>query len=627
MSILSELDRISQNIKNAYAAAKALGADMPSDENSDNLTPTILSSKPVLYAPQTLTAPQQTQARQNIGAIAGYNVPWVSVIDYGAVGDGATDDTAAFQTALAANRGVFVPGGTYKLSGTLVIGQNCCLELSQDTVLNSTQTSGNCIELRSSATLRGNHAVIIVPYAFAGNAIALDADYDGTNTVPPYLHWDPMWKHGRYVYDVCIVKPHPTGYHYSYDGTCSGTALYMHTDGTKALPYMWGVNASGIRIAGAFTYGINVVNVDDPNDNTDDDAWNHDMRIEAVIQGCETSVAMTNCNAAYLSVTIQPSSAENGNKYAKWGVYLNDCKYVDMSSSRVWDWGEGNTLLGTSKEYQHIALYGNCQGLILSDFHYYGNPSTDIREQIYTDTPSNLEKMTILQEPITRWFKVKNGKPYYTYDGYDKKLATDEELAEYFDTNVVKAFEDVLSSATDLDGSIYNGVGYEIGNGYIDTSGNDVSGNVYYGRTGFIKAKTGDTVYVQGIKYEDLGDAYDAVSFYNADKGFVQRVPEWHLITNGMYYYADSYVETEDGFSFRIVSSGVEYIRFSNRKTNFGTNPMVSINAPIKYVQEGFLADGVKVKGDNIYVYSPSGQAFKLTINDSGVLTPVKLES
>ena len=407
MSILSELDRISQNIKNAYAAAKALGADMPSDENSDNLTPTILSSKPVLYAPQTLTAPQQTQARQNIGAIAGYNVPWVSVIDYGAVGDGATDDTAAFQAALAANRGVFVPGGTYKLSGKLVIGQNCCLELTQDTVLKFTQTSGNCIEVRSSATLRGNHAVIDVPYAFTGNAVALDADYDTTRAIPPYTHWDPQWKHGRYVYDVCIVKANSAGLHCSINGSCAGTAIYMHTDGTKDLPYMWGVNASGIRIAGAFTYGINVLNVDDPDDNTDDDAWNHDMRIEAVIEGCEIGVSMTNCNGAYLDVTIQPRPADGnstykGTQYAKWGVYLNACRFVDMSRSRIWDWNTTNTLIGTNSIYHHIALYGNCQGQILSDYLYYESSSTDIRDLIYTDTPSNLEKMTVLQEPITK---------------------------------------------------------------------------------------------------------------------------------------------------------------------------------------------------------------------------------
>jgi hypothetical protein len=43
----------------------------------------------------------------------------VSVKDFGAVGDGVTDDTAAFAAALAASKYVFIPAGSYKISSTL----------------------------------------------------------------------------------------------------------------------------------------------------------------------------------------------------------------------------------------------------------------------------------------------------------------------------------------------------------------------------------------------------------------------------------------------------------------------------------------------------------------------------
>lgn len=53
-----------------------------------------------------------------------------NVLDFGAVGDGVTDDTAAFAAALAASRAVYVPEGTYLVStvkfpqnGTNLIGQ------------------------------------------------------------------------------------------------------------------------------------------------------------------------------------------------------------------------------------------------------------------------------------------------------------------------------------------------------------------------------------------------------------------------------------------------------------------------------------------------------------------------
>lgn len=52
----------------------------------------------------------------------------VNVKDYGAVGDGVTDDTNAFQKALDSRRGVFVPADIYSVSG-LTFGahkiQNC----------------------------------------------------------------------------------------------------------------------------------------------------------------------------------------------------------------------------------------------------------------------------------------------------------------------------------------------------------------------------------------------------------------------------------------------------------------------------------------------------------------------
>ena len=46
---------------------------------------------------------------------------WVDVRDFGAVGDGVTDDTGAFQAAnaAAAGRGILVPEGTYRLTGTV----------------------------------------------------------------------------------------------------------------------------------------------------------------------------------------------------------------------------------------------------------------------------------------------------------------------------------------------------------------------------------------------------------------------------------------------------------------------------------------------------------------------------
>ena len=52
-----------------------------------------------------------------------------NVKDYGARGDGTTDDTSAFQAAITASAGtVYVPSGTYKITDTLVMKTGMTIE-------------------------------------------------------------------------------------------------------------------------------------------------------------------------------------------------------------------------------------------------------------------------------------------------------------------------------------------------------------------------------------------------------------------------------------------------------------------------------------------------------------------
>lgn len=70
MSVKTQIERIEQNVANTYAVLRALGADMPTAQNSDNLAQTAGSAKAVLYSAQALSDDQQAQARENIGCIA-----------------------------------------------------------------------------------------------------------------------------------------------------------------------------------------------------------------------------------------------------------------------------------------------------------------------------------------------------------------------------------------------------------------------------------------------------------------------------------------------------------------------------------------------------------------------------
>lgn len=525
--------------------------------------------------------------------------------NYGAKGDGVTDDTAAFQKALTAERIVFVPGGTYLLSGTLLIRENCCLILSQDTVLQFTQTDTNCIEMRRSASVRGNHATIFVPYTFSANVVhaSTDVDTDGGNNsnVPPFTKWDPQWKMSRYVTDINICKPDSRGFHYSLEGDCYGTAVYLKCAEDDPVTFMWGVNMSGVRIAGGFVYGIRIHN--------DGTAWNHDMRIEAVIDGCETGVSIENCHMVHLAAAIQPRRAysldEVYSNYAKYGIKLVDSHNVDLTQSYVWDWQLAST---DSEEYTHIAMYGDCYGVVLNEPRYYEDATTDVREGIYTDTPSNLEKMTILQEPITRWFKSVDGVPYFDNGSTQKRIILDENLEEYFTTGRVANFTDVLAAAVDTDGTVYNGIGYKKGTRVVLASGavSEGSDTSHYVATGFIPIKAGDVLHVNAASFDQM-DGWTGIVYYDANFNRVWSATCAVLMPDGSSYssYYQYAERTADGVKITTQTAlaergAVAYVRLCFHVYDFGDDPVMSVNDEIKFTVEGFLADGVKVKGKNV---------------------------
>lgn len=548
----------------------------------------------------------------------------VFVTDYGATGDGSTDDTEAFQTALAENRVIYVPGGTYKLSGELVIGDNCCLELAQDVVLNFTQTSGNCITLKCSSVINGNWATINVPYSFSGNVVYANSANTTTaeqKAVPPFKHWTPMWKTGRIVDKMNICKAQDgNGLHQSLNGDCAGSAVYFTCDGVNTsnyLSYMWSASIN-VRIAGAFSYGIRAVNVNN--------GWSNDMRISGYIDSCEIGLSLEDCIGTVASVFVQPRvSYNNGTEtaYAKHGIQLIRSRAVNLIGSRVWDWDEERSLYTSGGQWQHLGMYGNCKGLILDDFLYNEWESIDIFDLIYTDTPSNFEKMTILQEPIDKWFKVRDGVPYFYYNNTDSKLATGEELTRFgshFDTSVVKSFSDVLATAIDADGSIFNGVGYKKG-GYVSANGSYTTSN-YYACTGFIACKQGDEIHVANMNFLG-GDDNCRLVVYDANKNYIGHANRASLTSGSNWNFG--YRETDNGCVMTINAvannKNVAFARFSVYHNCIGENPMVAINQEIKYTMAGFLADEVKVKSENVILQSPDGTQFVLSVGNDGSIT------
>lgn len=450
-----------------------------------------------------------------------------------------------------------------------------------------------------SSTIQGNHATIRVPYEFTGNVIYVlsseDIDY---LTVPPFTKWDPMWKAGRYITDLNIVKPDYRGFHYSVDGTCNGTAIYVSAiSDTTGINYIWGLIFSGLKIAGGFSYGIRLQNIND--------GWAHDMRIEAFIDACEIGVSLENCNCAYLSAIVQPRRALTASDeyvpYAKHGIQLINSTNVDLTGSRVWDWDSNKTLWSSNGEYQHIAMIGDCHGAVLNDFLYYENINTDIRDLIYTDTASNLKKITIINEPFTRWFKPKEGVPYF-YDGSkDNQICLSEDLNEHFETSKIKNFTDVLSTATNgADGIVFHDIGYVRQYYYWEDTGELVRDDTanWLGCTGFIPCSNNDTIYTTDLSLA-TGDDYCRIVLYDSSFNKIAHINRGNILKNN--WYSTDYEEIGTGFKLTLQNiDNVAYVVFNFYTECIGASPMIAINEEIEFSYSGFLRDGIKVRAKDV---------------------------
>lgn len=535
----------------------------------------------VKYTAQTLTAAQKEQAKENIGVYT------VSVKDYGAKGDGSTDDTTAFQNALAVGGVIEVPDGTYVLSGNITVKDGSELRLSHGTVL---KTSGQVI-LGRWAKISGG--IIRVPYNFTSSAILIDQNSNGTDYSA--FATTPVLRHGRTISDLTILKSASASSNHTLPETTANIAG-NGVEVKSSFP-LWNVEID-VNVAGGFDKGIYV---------HADSSWHHDLRLSCVIEACRIGVYLDNVNNAFIDAIIQPKAAANEAKYAENAIYLKDSKNCTMLKTRLWDWNSNETLYAFGNQYQHIAMIGNCSGAILNDLAYYSS-SIDVRDRIYTDTENNLNTLKVLQEPITKWFKPIDKNPYF-YNGFEnKKLMLREELDDFMQVSTYENFTDVLATATDGSGNIYGGKGYKENVRIVDDGSTEKPTNNYVS-TGYVPVKQGQTIYAEGATF-DIGDGVCYVFLYKSNFEKISQIGRDNIIgsSDGESNYYVVYTSTDKGFTLHIKhTSAVAYARFVFRKEAVGANIVMAVDEEISYSQVGTLADGIKVKAENIIGNLPGG--------------------
>lgn len=135
----------------------------------------------------------------------------VSVKDFGAVGDGTTDDTTAINNALAANSAIYFPAGTYLVSGNINIQNKSLIGFNaRNTTIQLSGTNTNTPVFVNSATSSSSWGS---GGGFEMYSLTVSGNWDGSTANPISINtFDSLgsivkWYQGAYVkIENCVIQ-------------------------------------------------------------------------------------------------------------------------------------------------------------------------------------------------------------------------------------------------------------------------------------------------------------------------------------------------------------------------------------------------------------------------------------
>lgn len=504
----------------------------------------------------------------------------LNVKDYGAKGDGVTDDTAAIQTALNKGGAIYFPPGRYKTTAKLSALVPAILLFANPYPTSGSSDNGTGIETGAR----------IESYSTSGGMLVGDS-----------VQVDGLALRAMTGFAGVLLEHDATQGAKSYPTTARFENIRLDNGSNSACPTaMFAIKGNGnyglvvdnVSLGNKFkrqycTYGIKL--------SVDDTHWANSFHFRNVNIDCKASYPFYventggsgHCkNLTFENVVVQAEKFQTDETIVTGHincVTLKNVHEVSVIGCKVWD-ANSSTITGevvTQSSCTKISVVG-------SDDYWSGlNTLAQYKTAMVSEVSAS-----DAQYPTCNAVK--------KYVAANTPTITDAQVAAG-----VEAWMDAHSTPTTVTSkNLYNPNDSDVVDGYIQ-SGGGIGGSATVWTSGFIPAKGGDVVYLS-----NNGTAKNMyfIGLYDSSKTFISRV-------------------TANAASVTLGSnSNIAYIRVSVKNSaGAKTDPMMIClnNSDLSYKAYGTHTEGGL--GQYLVLSSPNGTKYTISVSDDGVLsaTPV----
>jgi len=195
-----------------------------------------------IYSPKNITASPRQQIFGGSGTITFSTSDKGSVMWFGATGDGTTNDSFAFQSAITALRHAYVPAGTYLIDNTTIPSNTLIEGEDRDsTVIKLVSSASDEPIFEGSDTTNGNENITIRNLTIDGNRSNQTPSGDGNYMGIRMDGWEDS------TLENILIKD------------CATDGVYITKDSTTESQ---NIHIKGVRVTNCRRNGITVISVD-----------------------------------------------------------------------------------------------------------------------------------------------------------------------------------------------------------------------------------------------------------------------------------------------------------------------------------------------------------------------------